>query len=355
MKIAFLNMYSGVVNRGAETFVHEIAQRLSKHNEVTLFQFGDRRGRESYNVISIPMKVNWRSKDMTGTIWRKLFIDYWSLLILLFTLKSIRKIIKERFEIIVPLNGGWQPALVRLVTWLYGGKMVISGQSGIGWDDRNNLWCFPDCFVALSSYAKNWAKRVNPFVKTEYVPNGVDIQKFNQKGDKLQIDLKKPIVLTVGALIPSKRIDLVIKAVSRLKDVSLLVVGDGEQKDELTRIGEDLLKYRFQLIKLPFEQMPKVYRTADLFTLVSESYYSFEIVLAEAMATNLPVVADDDPIRREIVGNAGILVNPTDTDSYAKAIDKALNTNWGNKPCEQAEKFLWDTIAEKYEEIFRKL
>ena len=355
MKIAFLNMYSGVVNRGAETFVHEIAQRLSKRNDVTLFQFGDKRGRESYNVISIPMRINWNSKDMTGTIRRRLFIDYWSLLILLFTLKSIRKIIKEKFEMIVPLNSGWQPALIRIVTWLYGGKMIISGQSGIGWDDRNNLWCFPNYFVALSSYAKNWAKRVNPFVKTEYIPNGVDIQKFNQKGDKLKINLKKQIILTVGALTPSKRIDLVIKAVSKLKNVRLLVVGDGEQKDELTRIGEDLMKNRFQLIKLPFEQMPKAYRTANLFTLVSESYYSFEIVLTEAMATNLPVVADDDPIRREIVGNAGILVNPRDTDSYAKALGKALNANWNNKPCKQAEKFSWDTIAEKYEEIFGKL
>ena len=355
MKIAFLNMYSGVVNRGAETFVHEIAQRLSKRNDVTLFQFGDKRGRESYNVISIPMRINWNSKDMTGTIRRRLFIDYWSLLILLFTLKSIRKIIKEKFEMIVPLNSGWQPALIRIVTWLYGGKMIISGQSGIGWDDRNNLWCFPNYFVALSSYAKNWAKRVNPFVKTEYIPNGVDIQKFNQKGDKLKIDLKKPIVLTVGALIPSKRIDLVMKAVSKLKNVRLLVVGDGEQKDELNRIGEDLMKNRFQLIKLPFEQMPKAYRTANLYPLVSESYYSFEIVLTEAMATNLPVVADDDPIRREIVGDAGILVNPTDISVYARALEKSLKTNWGDKPCKQAEKFSWDNIAEKYEEIFGKL
>jgi len=355
MKIAFLNMYSGVVNRGAETFVHEIAQRLTKHNEVTLFQFGDKRGRESYNVISIPMKINWSSKDMTGTIWRRLFIDYWSLLILLFTLKSIRKIIKEKFEIIVPLNGGWQPALIRIITWIYGGKMVISGQSGIGWDERNNLWCFPDCFVALSSYAKNWAKRVNPFVKTEYVPNGVDIQKFNQNGDKLKIDLKKPIILTVGALTPSKRIDLVVKAISKMKDASLLVVGDGEQRDELTRIGEGLMKNRFQLIKLPFEQMPKAYRTANLFTLVSESYYSFEIVLAEAMATNLPVVANDDPIRGEIVENAGILVDPTDTDTYAKALEKALQTDWGDKPRKQAEKFSWDKVVKMYENLFEDL
>ncbi len=48
---------------------------------------------------------------------------------------------------VIPVNGGWMPAILRIVTWLYGGKLVISGQSGIGWDDRNNLWCFPDVLL----------------------------------------------------------------------------------------------------------------------------------------------------------------------------------------------------------------
>ena len=49
----------------------------------------------------------------------------------------------EKYDVVVPLNGGWQPALLRIITWVYGGKVVISGQAGMGWDDRNNLWCFP--------------------------------------------------------------------------------------------------------------------------------------------------------------------------------------------------------------------
>ena len=355
MKIAFINMFSGVVNRGAETFVHEVIKRLGKQNEVTLFQFGEKRGRENYKVVSVPLKINWKSKDMTGTFWRRLFLDYWSLLILIFTLKTVRKIFKEKYDIVIPLNGGWQPALIRIVTWFYGGKMVISGQSGIGWDDRNNLWCFPDAFIAPSSHAKKWASKVNPFIKVVYIPNGVDVQKFNPVGDKLEIDLNKPIILTVGALTPTKRISLVIKAVSRLKSASLLIVGDGELKEELEDLGKKLLKERFQLIKLPFELIPNAYRSADLFTLVSEPYYSFEIVLVEAMATNLPVVANDDLIRREIVGDSGIFVDPSDIEKYAKMLEKALKTDWGDKPVKQAEKFSWDGIAKKYANFFSEI
>ena len=60
--------------------------------------------------------------------------------------------------------------------------------------------------------------------------------------------------------------------------------------------------------------------------------------MVEAMASGLPVVATDDPIRREIVGDAGLFVDPTDTNKFANTIEKALNTNWGEKPRKQAEK-----------------
>ncbi|OGM20585.1 hypothetical protein A2955_02390 [Candidatus Woesebacteria bacterium RIFCSPLOWO2_01_FULL_37_19] len=334
MKIAFLNGYQN--RRGAETFVNELSKRLKEKHRVDLM-LGDK---------TVPKR--W------PLLWRA-FLDPHGIYTFLFTLKYIPKMWKVKFDVVIPINGGWQPALVRLVTWLYGGKMVISGQSGIGWDDRNNLWCFPDCFVALSTYAKSWARKVNPFVKGEYIPNGVDLQKFNPKGEKLKLNLKRPIILTVAALTPSKRVDLVIRAVSKWKKVSLLLVGDGEMKDELESLGKKLLGNRFQLIKLSFEEMPKVYRSVDLFTIVSEAYYSFEIVIAEAMATNIPVVVNDDPIRREIVGDAGTLVNPVNESKYAEVMNDALKIKWGNKPRSQAEKFSWDKISESYEELFNGL
>ncbi len=337
MKIVFLNISQGQVNRGAETFVLELSRRLKKMGH-------------EVSVISGQSKTSKR----WPILWR-LFIDPQSIAVFLFTLKKLPALWREKYDVVIPVNGGWQPALVRLITWLYKGKMVISGQSGMGWDDRNNLWSFPDTFVALSTKAKNWAKRANPFVKIKYIPNGVDTKKFTPRGNGLKISLKKPVILCVGALVPTKRIDLVIRAVSKLKDVSLLVVGDGDLKAELKRIGKGMLGDRFELTKVPFEKMPQVYRTADVFTLVSEPYYSFEIVLVEAMASDLPVVANKDEIRTEIVGEAGILVDPQDTDSYAKAIKKALATKWADRPRRQAEKFSWDRIVKEYDKLFKEI
>lgn len=307
MKIAFLNKYQGKVNRGAETFVTELSKRLSKkHN------------------VDILTSINWF----------------------------------KRYDIVIPTNGRLQVFLVRLLTWLTNSKMIVSGQSGVGLDDRLNLYAFPDAFVAISSYALKKSKERNPFVKSVYIPNGVDLNKFNVK-QSLPLrgkNINQMTVLAVGAFTEQKRHDLVIKAVSKLKNTKLVIAGGGgDKKEEIQALGTKLLGNKFELFQVDHNKMPEMYRKADVFTLASKPYESFGIVLVEAMASNLPVVATDDPIRREIVGNAGLFVDPTDTDAYAKVIEKALNTNWGTMPRKQAEKFDWDKIALEYEKLCTKL
>ncbi|MFH1971302.1 MAG: glycosyltransferase family 4 protein [Patescibacteria group bacterium] len=355
MKIAFLNIYNGLVDRGAETFVKEVAQRLSEKHNVTVFQGGSKQDFEKYKVETINPKFNWKKKDQGFTLKRRFFIDYWSIKIFLFTLKATPKILKEKFDIVIPVNGGWMPAVLRIATWLYRGKLVITGQSGIGWDDLNNLWCFPNVFVALSEYASHWCKGMNNFVKVKVIPNGVDVNRFKASGEVYKTNLKKPIILCVGALTKQKRIELAIKAVSKIKDTSLLVCGDGVLKNKITKLGRNLLGDRFKLINVPFEKISSVYRSADLFTLPSEDYQAFEIVLIEAMATNIPVVANNDPIREEIVGDGGLLVNPLNIQKYSESLKEALRKDWSDKPFNQAKKFDWDIISQKYEELFNTL
>ncbi len=310
MRIAILNKYQNKVFRGAETFVFELGKRLSKNHRV--------------DTIS---EVNYLN------------------------------LLKKKYDIIIPTNGRFQVVLVRIISWLTGAKMIVSGQSGMGWDDRVNLYSFPDAFIALSKKAMNWAKSVNPHVKVIYIPNGVDLDKFKPGGNAYKTGLKKPVILCVGAFTAQKRMYLSIKAVAEIPEASLLMVGGGgELKEKLQGYGEKVLgKERFKLMSVPFEKMPEVYRAADVFTLPSGPSESFGNVLVEAMATNLPVIATDDPVRREIVGDAGILIDPTDTGAFAKAIKFALGKKWRNTPRTQAEKFSWDSIAKKYEDLFKEI
>jgi glycosyltransferase involved in cell wall biosynthesis len=336
MKIAFVNIYQGKTERGLETFVTELSKRLGKKHKVDIL------GAASGSLPRWPL------------LWR-VYLDPHGVKIAFFTLKILPKLWSEKYDIVFALNGGWQPALVRVLTWLHGGKMIIPGQSGKGWDDRNNLWCFPDCFVALTDDGVNWAKRVNPFVRVEKISNGVDTQKFNPKGEKYKTKLAPPIVICQGAAEPSKRLDLAIEAVARTKSMNLLVVGTGSRSKEINDMGSKLLGKRFEMIHVAHESMPSVYRVGNLFTLPSLPTEAFGISYIEAMATNLPVVATDNPARREVVGDAGIYVDPVDTEKYKNALEKALSIDWGNKPILQAKKFDWELIASSYETLLKTL
>jgi glycosyltransferase involved in cell wall biosynthesis len=351
MKIAFLTLSSGYVHRGVETFVKEVGNRLSKKHEVTVFQTGPPTGKEKYKVEQIKLKIDWDNADATGTLRRKFFLDYWSRLTFWFIKKALPILREEKFDVIIPTDGGWETFICRL---FLRSKMIVSGQSGPGYDDRWNLFWRPDVFVALSSRAERWAKKVGWGVRVVKIPNGVNLEKFNPRIRPKKVNLKPPIILCASALIPSKRIDLTIRAVAKLKNVSLLVIGDGDEGDNLKKLGKELLSDRFLLTKAKYEEMPSFYRAADLFTMVSVPWEAFGIVYVEALASGLPVVATEDENRREIIGEAGIFVHPENLNEYAYALEKALKIEFGDKPRRQAQKFSWDEIASQYEEIMIK-
>lgn len=361
MKIAFLNFYQGYIDRGAETFVQELAQGLGKDNEVTVFQAGPFK---SKGFISVQKKVMmpkvWPDDNMPNThILKRLFLHYYKRKECLFTLKCLRDLYLLKPDIIIPLNSGWQALMISIFSRLTGSKMVIAGQSGPGWDDRWNLICNPHTFVTLTSRQLDWAKKASPWFRHKIVKisNGVDTSKFQVAGKKIKLELEQPITLMVAATVPYKRVGQGIEAVSRLKRGSLLLLGKGPQDKRTDNLGYKLLgKGRYQRLTVPFSEMPDYYRSVDLFTLCSGSTEAFGIVYLEAMASGLACVATDDESRREIVGNAGVYVkDPDNIDEYSRALKKALSKKWGNAPLLQAKKFSWDIIAGKYQKLFKSI
>lgn len=355
MKIAFLSLYSGIYKRGGETFVNEVALRLADGHEVFVFQAGLSSKEEKFKTVKIDVPLDLSKQEGTGRRRNLFFFDYYGITTLKFIIKALTIIWREGFDVIVPTDGGWETVICRILTWLQGGKLVVSGQSGPGHDDRWNLFSRPNIFIALTSASKKWAQKAGFGVKIEMIPNGVDTKKFNPRNTAQKVNLKKPIVLCVSALAESKRVELAIKAVAKLKQVSFLVMGEGDMKGELGVLGRRLLGDRFLITSANHEEMPGYYATADLFTMVSVPWESFGIVYAEAMASGLAVVATDTEARREIIGEAGLFVDPEKTDEYAEALGKALKTDWGDKPRKQAEKFSWDKIAEEYEKVMASM
>jgi len=351
-KVVILSLYSGIVDRGVETFTYEISKRLKANHRVTIFQAGQPNNNSSVKIHKINQKVNkiTSSKGLVG----KLYLDKQSFQILLFTLKLIPKLLKGNFDLVIPLNGGWQVVCIRIITKLSGAKMLTSGHAGIGSDDAWNIFFRPDIFVSLTKAQQSWANAIAPEMRTEIIPNGVDLARFNPKVKSKKLKLKKPIAVCVSSLVPYKQIDLTIRAIAKAKKLSLLLLGDGEMQGYLDSLGKRLLKERYLRLNPSYNQMPSFYKAGKVFTLASKNE-AFGISYLEAMACNLPVVTTSDDSRQEIIGNAGILTNPSNVSQYAKDLLIATKTDYRNIPYDQALKFSWNKIAGKYSDLIKKI
>ena len=132
----------------------------------------------------------------------------------------------------------------------------------------------------------------------------------------------------------------------------LLVVG--QQNEAIIRLGEKLLGRRFKNIQVAYDKLDTVYRSADIFTLPSGNSEAYGISILEALASGLPVVVNDDPIRRELVGPAGILTDPTDLTRYSTALAEAVKLD-GQNNRQQALRFSWEKISQKYLKLWSSL
>lgn len=338
MKIAFLSFYQYLLERGAEIWLNQLVANFKKKAEVKIFY---------------PKKVKLKKLDYSDSFSRRLFLDPVSLAILSFTLKIFPEL--KKYDILVPLNGGWEVLITKIASLFYKKKMVIIGQAGLGFDEKWNLFWQPDLYIALTKAQALWARRFFS-KKIEIINNGVDINLFKPYGEKIKLKLKRPILLCAAALQKRQHFKKLIQAVSQIQ-ASLIFAGNFEkqQKKEIENLCRLYLPKRFLIKKFSYKQMPALYRSVDLFVYPNPSWESFGNVFLEAMASNLPVIANNDAIRREIIGKGGFLVNSENIKLILKKIKKALSYNWYNQPRRQAEKFSWDIVTQRYYQVFKNI
>lgn len=259
-------------------------------------------------------------------------------------------------DVIFPCNDYGGLAMAAFVRALIGTPIVYTEHTGLLAQGRSlirNLRFRPDHLVVFSHAIANFVHALRPSQTTTIIPNGVDTHRFTPQGEQISLGLNKPLVLCVANLNhrSHKRVELAILAIASLPSVSLLICGDGSDRQYFQNLGEELLGCdRFAIKTFTADQMPQVYRSADAFTLPS-IHEPFGIAYLEAMATGLPVVTTDDEMRRYMIADAGILCDVTDIESYATAISQVLRGNWQEKARRNASRFSWDAIALRYREV----
>jgi len=160
------------------------------------------------------------------------------------------------------------------------------------------------------------------------IPNGVDVECFRpaeprerqRERARLGLRAKGPVALYTGRFAPVKQLDQLIGAVSEVRELSLLMVGEGSEEARLRGLVADLgLEDRVSMLPSVPDPAP-LYRAADFYASASTTEGMSNSVL-EAMASGLPVVAMSASGMGELVSQAtGTLVPNGDVPALAAAL-----------------------------------
>lgn len=180
-------------------------------------------------------------------------------------------------------------------------------------------------------------------------------------------DIPDDYLLFIGTLEPRKNIENLIIAYAKLpsaiQDRHKLVIGGGKGwyfDSIFTTVKELKLDEKIQFLgRVPDEHLPALYRGAKLFVFPS-FYEGFGLPPLEAMACGTPVITSNLSSLPEVVGEAGVLVDPQNPAKLASAIeslltDKAAYSRLKKLSLEQAERFSWEEAAKQTLAVFEQV
>lgn len=186
-------------------------------------------------------------------------------------------------------------------------------------------------------------------------PDGIKQHKINQ-----------PYFLFVGTLEPRKNLVRLLHAYCKLseliRDKVLFVIAGakGWGGVDIARTIDKLgLKNHVRLLGYVGETTLSELYANCLFLAMPSLYEGFGLPIVEAMSYGKPVVTSNNSSMPEVAGDAGIFVDPLDTDSIRDGLEKMiaekpLRNKLASRAKENAARFNWDTSAAKLVEIFKK-
>lgn len=212
--------------------------------------------------------------------------------------------------------------------------------------------------IAVSKPARDF---VNSYFPDDYdiIPNGIDPERFSPAVPPIEeLSDGKLNILFVGRLEKRKGLRYLLAAYGQVKrelpNTRLIVVGPRvgvrREYERLASKGglEDVVFTGY----VSDEDLPRYYRTCDIFCSPATGEESFGIVLLEAMAAAKPIVATDIEGFAAVMtsGVEGLLVPTADEQALASALihlltDKSLRQEMGARGRMKAEEYSWQNIA----------
>jgi glycosyltransferase involved in cell wall biosynthesis len=179
---------------------------------------------------------------------------------------------------------------------------------------------------ALQELAVSWGV---PLERTELLPNQIAAPGGLAASDELRtrFGIDGPTLVYAGRLVPQKSVDVALEAVQRNHRVTLLVVGEGPEREFLERRALEMgLNGRARFLGAqPRRKVFELLRAADA-AVLSSSWENFPHVAVEALSVGTPVLATAAGDVGEIVRHEsnGLLAPVGDIDALSAAIERYL-------------------------------
>lgn len=209
--------------------------------------------------------------------------------------------------------------------------------------------------------------------RIRYVPNGIDLTRFRRSPTeraRVRTELgfeDRPVLLGVGRFEPAKDHANMLTAfclvVEQRPDALLVLIGQGRLESTI-REHADVLGVGEHVVFLgKRDDVSAVMNAADVY-LMSSAWEGLPLVLLEAAAVGLPIVATDVGGNAEVVidGESGLLVPPADPEALAHALLRMLSLpagtreRWGQTGRAHVERaFGIEQIIARWEALYREL
>jgi glycosyltransferase involved in cell wall biosynthesis len=232
-------------------------------------------------------------------------------------------------------------------------KRILASSRSTAGDIQEFFGTDPDKIEAVHLAADPVFKKLAPYKVDRALPRSLGI--------------KRPYILSVGTIEPRKDFVTLIKAYSLARDRDpdlghqLVMAGRTGWKSEASYEAREKSAYTDDIIftgRLTDEELVQLYNQARLFVYTSV-FEGFGLPPLEAMSCGVPVIASDSSSITEVVGDAGIMVQPGNAEGFADSIintlgDKDLLNRLSERSLLRAKSFSWQETAEKTLAAYRK-
>ncbi len=364
-KIAIVTPYYYPLFGGVQENVYNLKEEYKKlgyYCRVITAHFGKMKSKDEEEVLrfgrGFPIKVN-------GSVGR---------IIMSIDNKTIRQMIdKYDFDIIhfqEPFVPFLSYAIIKHSKAMHIATFHANFKSNpyyrIGTNVLNPLWERIYGRIAVSRSARS---SVNKYFKgdIEIIPNGVDMERFCPNQAKIsKFNDGKINILFTGRIEKRKGLKYLLHAYAELKpkypETRIIIVGCGPIQKEIQKYVKEhgLEDVHFEGF-VPERKLPNYYSTADIYCSPALFGESFGIVLLEAMASEVPVVAFNISGFDDVVSNMneGLLAAPRDVHDLAQKLElliknPELRRELGSRGFEKARAFTWSKIARQYIDYYKQ-